>query len=55
MICDWEVAVERVVKRSASLEDGALEINEEAMQVFRERFDEVDDSEGFEVVEVDCS
>jgi predicted kinase len=52
--CSEETMRERVLKRSAQLPAGALLIDENAIQLFRERFEPLDEDESHEIVHSDA-
>ena len=55
MVCDWTTAMERVVQRTHGRSASGLKIDNSSMQHFRSLYEEVSDSEGFEIIEVDAN
>ncbi len=55
MISDWEVALDRVTQRNRDEQSNELAIDATMMEAFRNQYEEVQASEGFEVIAVNAN
>ena len=53
MVCPWELALKRVLDRTQDSEGKCLVINKAAMEYFLTIFEPVEETEGFNVIDVD--